>query len=99
MANGENCPGCADQAEPIHGGGNRLMAFKPMGKRGPTVYRDMTGIDEAHIEKLSGIQPFFWLPRGSSTTQQAAMDWNRCSGNVHWEVTLLHSWETCLMRQ
>ena len=56
MANGENCPGCADKAAPISGGGNRLVAFKPLGERGPTVYRDMTGIAPEHMVRLSGAQ-------------------------------------------
>ncbi|HRJ79725.1 MAG TPA: hypothetical protein PLF37_14600, partial [Planctomycetota bacterium] len=53
MANGENCPGCADKAAPISGG-NRLVAFKPLGERGPTVYRDMTGIAPEHMVRLNG---------------------------------------------
>ncbi|MBV6516296.1 MAG: hypothetical protein HPKKFMNG_01960 [Planctomycetes bacterium] len=57
MANGENCPGCTDKAAPISGGGSRLMAFKPMGERGPTVYRDMTGIEPEHMARLSTLPP------------------------------------------
>ncbi len=53
MANGENCPGCANKAEPISRGGNRLLAFKPRGPHGPTVYRDMTGIAPEAVERLS----------------------------------------------
>lgn len=53
MADRGNCPGCADKAAPISGGGNRLVAFKPLGERGPTVYRDMTGIEPEAVERLS----------------------------------------------
>ncbi len=53
MADRGNCPGCADKAAPINGGGNRLMAFKPLGEHGPTVYRDMTGIEPEAVERLS----------------------------------------------
>ena len=43
-------------AAPISGGGNRMVAFKPLGERGPTVYRDMTGIAPEHYQRLSGLE-------------------------------------------
>ena len=52
MNPGENCPGCANKPEPISRGGNRLLAFKPRGPHGPTVYRDMTGIAPEHMARL-----------------------------------------------
>ncbi|MCC6151603.1 MAG: hypothetical protein IT461_15230 [Planctomycetes bacterium] len=33
----------------------RMVAFKPMGERGPTVYRDMEGIESSHSERLNNL--------------------------------------------
>jgi len=33
----------------------RMVAFKPQGERGPTVYRDMEGIESKHSEKLNNL--------------------------------------------
>ncbi len=55
------------------GRGSNMVAYKPRGERGPTVYRDTTDIPPEHMARLNGASARF-APRESAQVEQPAPD-------------------------
>ncbi|MBP9893027.1 MAG: hypothetical protein KBG84_14085 [Planctomycetes bacterium] len=60
-----------------NGAGPRMNKFKPQGERGPTVFRDMTGIAPEHLAKLANVS--LSLQRRQSDGSAAGVDCLACT--------------------
>ena len=62
-----------DRVRRTVGRGSNMIAYKPRGERGPTVYRDTTDIPPEHMARLNGASARF-APRESAQVERSALD-------------------------